>query len=435
MKIKYQILLLPSVFLLGACSGDDLEVPAGKMGSVSLVGVEVSNASEVINSAGGSRAVTDVSNYIVEFYRQGEADPMHTYVYADMPGTVELPEGVYTASVRSHDLQKAEFERPYFQGSSAEFSVTAGEITEVDPIKCTFKSLKVSIVFDSRLQENMGSDVKVTVVANDEGKLEFTPANNPAGYFATIDGSVTLVATFTGTVNGHYENFFTTYTDVAAGQHRIITYKLDNTLPKPDQPSGSIDGNGISVDVSYEDVDLTGNVDPGKEEPLPDDDDPGKLPEIPSGGDGEEPGPGGDDPNKPDVPPASDPITFGGTLENGGTYSSTALSQYLVKIHADKGCKDIFVEIDSPFLDEDMLSSVGLTTKFSLLDATYAEAFESLSLPYGGQVLDKTDIDFDITGFMDLLAIGGESANKFTIKVTDAEGNVQNISFTITVAA
>lgn len=418
MKIKYQALLLPALVALASCSGDDMVSPNDKMGSVSLVGVEVSNASEVINSqsAPGSRAVTDVSSYIVEFYRQGEADAFRTYVYADMPGTVELPEGVYHASVRSHDLLKAEYERPYFSGQSENFTITAGKITEVAPVKCTFRSLKVSIVFGEKLKSAMASDVKVTVVANDEGRLEFTPERS-SGYFATIDGSATLVATFTGTVNGNYENFFTTYTDVAAGQHRIITYEVEDKLPMPDVPGGKIDGSGVKIDVTCEDVDLNADVDPGKEDTLSGDDEPGKLPNIG----------GGDEPD-------DDPITFGGTLENGRSYTSTELSTYAVTINAPKGCKDVKVKIDSTSLTPDELENVGLASEFSLVnDSQYFEGLNDLGLPHADGVLNQQTVNFDITGFMSLLAILGPSTSEFTLEVTDNDGNVATIKFTIVV--
>lgn len=417
MKIKYQTLLLPAIIALAACSNEDFDGTTDKTGSVSLVGVEVSNASEVINSqsAPGSRAVTDVSGYIVEFYRRGDADAFRTYVYGDMPGAVELPEGVYYAAVRSHDLQKAEYERPYFRGQSDNFTITAGKITEVAPVKCTFQSLKVSIVFGEKLTAAMASDVKVTVVANDEGRLEFTPGRS-TGYFATIDGSATLVATFTGTVNGHYENFFTTYTDVAVGQHRIITYEVDDKLPMPDVPGGTVDGSGVKIDVTCEDVDLSADVDPGKEETLSGEDEPGKLPNI----GGEEPG--------------DDPITFGGTLENGHSYTSTELASYVVTINVPKGCKDVKVKIDSSSLTPDELENVGLASEFSLVnDSQYFEGLNDLGLPHGDGVLNQRTVNFDITGFMSLLAILGPSTSNFTLEVIDNDGNVASIMFTIVV--
>ncbi|MDE6367267.1 MAG: DUF4493 domain-containing protein, partial [Muribaculaceae bacterium] len=176
MKLKYQAALLTAALALGSCSSDDLYgVAEGSMGKVYKPGVEVSNVENVIKDAAGSRASYDISNYIVDFTRQGEQVPVCSYVYKDMPGAVDLPEGSYTVSVRSHNVQKAEWDNPYFAGESSAFTITAGEFTEVEPVKCTFQSLKVTVVFGPKLRAAMGDDVKVTVKANDEGTLVFTP--------------------------------------------------------------------------------------------------------------------------------------------------------------------------------------------------------------------------------------------------------------------
>lgn len=414
MKTIYKSALICGVLALASCSSEELVNPEAKTGRASLTGIEVNNAENVINS----RAVTDVSAYIVDFVRKGESAPAATYIYADMPGTVELPEGVYSVHVRSHDVKKAEWERPLFAGQSREFSITAGKLTEVDPVRCVFSSLKVTIVFGPKLRAAMSDDVKVIVAANDEGSLTYLPSEDKAGYFEAISGSTTLVATFQGTVNGNYENFFRSYTDVAAGQHRIITYEVGSNLPRPDDPSGTISTSGLKIDVTYVDVNLSGTVDPGKEDTLPDEDEPGQLPSI-----------GGGDEPKPE-----EPITFSGTLHDGRTYTSTELSDYSVSIHTEKGCKDMTVNIDSTSLTPDELENVGLASHFSLVnDSQFFEGLDGLGLPCGDRVKNRTDIDFSITGFMDLLAILGPSRSVFTLDVTDNDGNNKKISFTIVV--
>lgn len=431
MKLKYQAALLTAALAMASCSNDDLfGVADGKLGSVYKPGVEVSNAEKVIKDGSGtSRASYDISNYIVEFCRQGETTPVSTYVYRDMPGAVELPEGAYTVSVRSHDVKKAEWENPYFAGVSEAFNVVAGDFTEVKPIKCTFQSLKVSIFFDDALREAMGDDVQVTVIANDEGKLVYTPSETRAGYFEALEGSVSLVATFTGTVNGNYENFSRTFADVAAGQHRKITFKLGANGPEPDKPQGGVGGSGISVDLSYTDENLTGDVDPGQEDVIKDNEEtPGTLPDI------KDP----DDPNNPenpDDPGKDEAITFESeNLKNGGSYTSTQFDVYAVKIMTPKGCQDINVTINSTTLTPEELSGVGLSDKFSLVnDTQYFEALNGLTLPCGDGVKDQTEITFDISSFMSLLAILGPSSSEFSLDVTDNEGNNQKMTFTIIV--
>lgn len=434
MKIKFQYIILGlGLSLMASSCHDESPSDSGqeKKGTVSLTGVEVSTAEDVDNTQEtlpGSKAVVDISQYIVEFYKQGASKPVETYAYIDMPGTVELAEGVYTVSVRSHDLQKAEWEKPYFAGESAEFRVEANKLTEVEPITCTFRSLKVSVVFGEKLRAAMESDVKVTVVANDEGRLEYLPSDGRAGYFATVDGSATLVATFTGTVKGRQENFFRTYTGVKAGQHRIIKYELGADLPM-----GFISDSGLSIDVTYEDVAIDGTVNPGGEDALPDDDEPGTLPGL--GGD-DNPDSGDDD-----DPDAQAAITFTGTIEDGATYyntdfvdeSGSVLKEAEVYITCAKGCADLVVNINSNTLTPDVLESVGLSADFSLVTSTqFFEALGGLGLPCGSDVVGvSTPIKFNITQFMSLLGIYAKGTSVFTLTVTDQDGNSKACQFTI----
>lgn len=442
MKNRYQNALwmvAAGVLTLTSCSSDELVGgAASERGKVSLFGLDVSNIEQVINDASGtSRAAYDVSDYIVEFYAQDSETPYETYVYGDMPGAVELPVGTYTARVRSHELQKAEWDRPYFVGESSPFVITAGEITEIDPVVCKFASLKVSVKFGPKLAAVLGDDVKVTVVANDDGRLVYTKDNTSAGYFATLSGSTTLAYTFSGTVDGYKEEFTHTYTNVEAGQHRIITFEKGASLPVPEDPTGSVNPAGITIDVTYQDVALDGSVDPGKEETLPDEDEPGKLPDITGGDDPNQGGnqggnEGGDDPV---TPPAGDPITFSGTLQDGGVYFNTDLEIANVIIKCQNKCKDIMVKIESGFLSKDELVSVAhLNDEFSLTDPQYYDALAALTLKHGDEVAGQSEINFDISMFMSLLGAGKGKSSVFQLTVTDMDGNTKPITFTIKVA-
>ncbi len=430
MKTKYQLALMVAATLLAGCAKEEMFMgtDSSSIGQVAKPGVEVNNAEKVVKNA-RSRADYDISGYIVDFMAEGSEVPYASYVYSDMKGTVDLPAGNYTVAVRSHNVAKAEWDAPYFVGTSAPFTVTAGELTEVDPIKCVFSSMKVTVKFGDNLRKVIGNDVKVTIVANDEGRLEYTPAESRAGYFAVIDGSSTLVATFEGTVNGQPISERKTVGDVAKGQHRIITFETSGSLPKPEEPNGNVDPSGIGIDISYVDENLDGSVDTGKEDVMGDDDNPGKLPDI-SGG--EDPGPGPDDPVV--NPPVSDKaITFGGTLQNNQTYTTTQLSEYTVVVNAEKGIADMSVQIISTDgLTPEELTNVGLSDKFSLVnDEQFFEGLSGLGFPVGDEVKNKTSLTLNITEFMPLLQVLGPNTAKFIMTVTDNEGNVLPLEFTI----
>lgn len=432
MKNIYKVaLLLPSLVGLSACN-EELDPVKANRGELNLatLGVEVSNLEKVVNS----RAVVDVSGYLVDICRAGETVPVESYVYSKMPGIVTLTPGDYYVSVRSHEIQKAAWEQPYFEGKSEQFTISADRITELDPVKCTFASLKVSVNFGEKLRAAMGDDVQVTVVANDEGKLVYTPSDSRAGYFATIEGSTTLVATFTGTVNGHKEEFSRTYTDVAAGQHRKITFECGADVPVPDAPSGSIDHNdGITVDVTYVDENLNADVDPGKEETIDPGETPGKLPDLPNEGDDPVVTPPG--PDNPDEP-AFD--FAGSTLENGKTYMNTDFGDgkpAKVIINCPEGIAKADVVIDSDFLTAEELEGVGLAKTFDLCaPGDLREGLEGLGFPCGENIIDKTEAEVNVTDFMPLLGAGAGSTSKFTFTITDSKGNVKVTTFTIKVA-
>lgn len=421
--------MLAGLCSLSACNEEN--DPAGRQGELNLrsLGVEVSNADKVY----GSRAVVDVSNYIVDICRPGEADPVQSYVYGKMPSIVTLNPGEYVVNVRSHNVERAAWDAPYFVGNSEQFSIKADEITDVDPIKCTFSSLKVSVVFGDKLRKVMGDDVTVTVLANDEGRLVFTPEETRDGYFATVDGSTTLIATFTGTVNGAQENITRIYTDIAGGQHRIITFEIGQEAPQPDAPTGSVNhGEGVSVNVSYYDDDLTREVGDGIEDPIENPGDmPGKLPELPDD-------PGNDDPV---VTPPADETGFGfegSTLVNGKTYMNTDFDEAhpaKVVINCPEGIAVAEVVIDSDYLTAEELESVGLAKSFKLNDpGELSEALEGLGFPCGDNIVGKTSATVDVTTFMPLLGSGKGSTSKFTFSITDSKGNVKVTTFTIKVA-
>lgn len=427
MKALYKAALpLASILALASCNEDPTPAqPQGKL-DLSSLGVEVDEAT--------SRAVTDVSAYLVDICKEGET--LYSYTYSQMPGVVSLAPGQYTVNVRSHELQKAEFDRPYYTGVSETFTIEDGKIQKVDPVKCTFGALKVSVVFGPKLRSKMGDDVEVKVVANDEGQLTFRPAEeHEGGYFATLDGSATLVATFTGTVNGVKETFSRTYTDIAAGQHRRITYECGAEVPVPEQPNGSASPSGISIDITMDEVTLEGAANPGKEETVDPGQRPGTLDPI---DDPETP----DDPTPPAPPVQDEPIAVSGAFENAKTYDCDQLVADIdngkpaqVIVDSKEPITVFNVVINSDFLTAEELAGVGLAKEFNLADPdpSLIEGLTGLGFPVNADVKGQKHVVIDISDFVPLLGAGAGSTNAFVMTITDEEGNVQTISFNINV--
>lgn len=411
-KILSLITFIFAAITLSSCNeGWNPQPNSDKNGQVSLtsMGVEVSNAEQVI-----SRLAVDLSDYIVTIY-DAKNSVSAEWKYSEMPEIFTLPVGDYKITVKSHNVEKAAWDKPYFLGTKT-FSIQDSKITDIGVIKCVLSNIKVSIKFDSSIVPYLGADVKVVVVANDEGSLIFTKDETRSGYFEAIEGSSTLVATLTGTVSGYYETVVNTYTDVEAGQHRIITYKLKGTQPVTPDETGTINpGEGINVDTDVVVEDLNNDVTTG-EDVIPGDR-PGKEdPKDPE----PEPGPG------PDPEPSVDPITFTSeTLSFDEVNTPAEGVNYIVNIHSEAGLAHLIVEIISNDLTDEMLQGVGLAANFDLAyPGSLEEALrDSFGFPVGDKVIGQKDIVFNITQFVPLLNIY-QGTHKFKLTATDAN-NVQ----------
>lgn len=416
----YSLALMLAAAGFSACS-DKWEPTTDKdqVGQLSKSSIEVVNSENVI-----SRASVDVSNFIVTVL-----DPQGAvsgeWKYSEMPELITLPvaDG-YTAKVISHEQEKAAWDAPYFEGVSEKFNIENNKITQVATISCKLANIKVSIRYSDDLKKAMGDDCKVTVIANDEGMLEFLPTETRSGYFQAIEGSSTLVATFTGTVNGHLEEVRRVFGDVEAGQHRIITYKLKTGDGDVPDETGTIDpSTGISVDMSTIDESIEGNV--SVDEDVIDGDRPGQ--EDP--GDDPDPDPDPDDP----TPPDDELFTFTSeTIDFEGENIPEDGKSYIVKINSVNPLSHLIVDIISESLNKEMLQSVGLDSTFDLAyPGDLAEALSSsFHFPIEDQVIGQTEVTFDITNFVPLLNIYPNETHVFKLTVRDEKGNEKIVNLT-----
>lgn len=423
----FSIIALGSLLLATGC--DEKWEPAGEgEGRMSLKNVTVENAEKLVTTD-ASRADIDLTPFLVNIYEQGVELPVRSYEYGTMPEIVTLPVGDYTVEVESHKVQKAEWEKPYFTGSTA-FSIENGKIKDVDEVVCRFASLKVTVAFADDLRPLLGNDVKVVVSSNDAGELEYTPDETRAGYFEVVDGSMTMIAHFEGTVDGAKTVYETTFTDIAAGQHRKITFKTKPNPTIPD-PTGNINpGSGISIDTSIINEDIAGNAEteedvinsddrPGKEDP--------KEPENPV------------DPIQPDDP--STPVaTFTTTNPNFKLDAvNTATEDFgdaIISIHCDEGFAHLLLTITSSnagFISA--ISDFGLDKPD--IDLAYPGDLEdalhnSLFLPVGDEIIGQNDVDFNITTFIPLLlGFPGDHQFKLVVENTKGKSEILDLKFKV----
>ena len=423
---KIHLLLMSIALLTGLSACSDNWSPGSNddgEGQVSLasMGVEVSEAENV-----ESRATVDLSSFIITITDAQGAEKAR-WTYASMPEVFTLPVGAYTVTVKSHEVQKAQWDAPLYEGST-NFTIKNGEITSIGVIVCKLANIKVSILFTDDLRARLGDDVTVTVIANDEGQLVYTPSETRVGCFEALPGSSTLVATFNGTLTGESEpvTLRKVYTDVKGGSHYRITFSLRNSSGEmPDETGGITLSDGLTLDSEITDKDINGNTD------IEEDIIPGDRP-----GEGEpDPGPGPVDPETT-ITMTSPTLSF----DKANDPNDAALVESsIVNIHADNGIQHLIVHIESD--SESFIASAGEMVPFDFdlanpvidgKDWSDMLGAAGLGFPVKDQVVGKTDVVFDITQFVPLL--GGFSGNhKFSITVTD--GDNKQLTRTLTFIA
>ena len=413
MRSKIFSILLTLAVAVGLTScHDDHWIPNTSDGegslSLSSLNISVKEGETVI-----SRASTATDNFIVKIF-DARGALYSQWKVAEMPEILTLPVSDYSLTVISHEQEKAAWDAPYYEGSKS-FSIADGLITEIGSVTCSFANIKVSIRYSDALAKLLGDDVKVTVICNDEGSLEFTPGETRSGYFQAIPGSSTLVATFEGSVNGHKETLRKTFTDIEAGQHRIINFAVKGGHGEIPDEVGGIATPGITVDATIIDAPVSGNID------IDDEILDGKRPtEDPL------------DPIVPDDPTPSTALTMTPSVPFAPAVNDIVDgASYTVDIHSDEGVTNLMVEIISDYLTYDFLSGVGLSTKFDLADALDAfdksrdlsEALLGFGFPIKDDLKGKKDVHFDISQLVPLLNLSPDAGNhSFKLTVTDAKG-------------
>lgn len=329
--------------------------------------------------------------------------------FRDMPEIIDLEPANYTIKVSSaYEAAVSEWNAPYYEGSQ-DFTITAGNITEVKTIICKLANVRVSIIYDDELKAVMGDDCSVNVVVGEKGSLDFSRDETRSGYFAYVPGSSTLVATFTGTVDGAHEENCRPYVDVVPGSHYKITYSLHSSNIDVPNPEGKLFP-GLIIDATVTRVDLTVDVDIPDD--LLDDDD------RPHEG-------GGDTPNPP-TPPTPDKqapeLTPDALFASQQVVDANSIVKFAASSSAEGGFKEFTVVIKSDVLTPSELESVGLTDK---LDLVNPGQFEQTLVNFGFPVNvgGMKNAEFDLSQFMELLVVLGPARHDFVLHVADANGS------------
>lgn len=400
---------------------------------------------DYINSGRQTRgAGVSVDDFTVDFINS-EGTSVKSYVYSQMPEVVALPVGDYTIKASYGDNPIAEWESPYYLGSTASaFSIKAGKITtDIDPVECELSNIRISVNIDDLGLGIVGDDAKVTVKVGNEGSLDFTKdTNDKSGYFRYITNSETIAAVFSGTVDGEYVDGITrTYSNAAEGNYYIINFTISrpNEIEDGSIQIGSDTEEGVYVDANIAIRDENIEID------LDD----------PNGNEGEfqdwrpmegnESNPGANDPNEKPDDPKEDPapvakgpqiiMTTDDLVLNqcGEAYAKdeengVAGTKVSFKVVSETGITDFLINIDSTTLTPDELEGVGLGADIDLINpGDFEDSLIGLGFAVGNSVKDQLEVEFDISDFVGLLDALGEGEHKFNLTVTDSTGTTKGI--------
>ena len=210
-----------------------------------------------------------------------------TTIYGDVKNSknmITLPAGEYTLVARSlaGDVPYASWENPIY-GVSKQFSIAAGEVTQIGDLTCTLLQCKVTVDYSDEFLAAVTGEGQTTVEVKSGYPLDYAldatgSYDRSAGFFAVEGNTMTVV--FKGSIDGKTSKMTKTFTGITAKQWRQVKFiskkneqgeatfdiviqdlisdeELNNTVDAkeeiigedPDAPKG--DG-GISLDFDYE---------------------------------------------------------------------------------------------------------------------------------------------------------------------------------------
>lgn len=429
--INNMLLATATLFVLSGCdseTGFSLSQEEGQLNCRSL-------SIDYVNSGKQTRAV-DTADFTVDFIN-ADGEIVKSYLYAEMPEVVMLPVGEYYIQAYYGDNPVADWETPYYFGQSdSTFSIVAGEITDnVDPIECKLSNIRIMVVIDDLGMDILGDDAKVVVNVGDKGELEYDASKkSTAGYFRYVEGSQTITATFSGTVDGVYvQGVSKVYSDASAGNAYLINFTVSNpdNVEPGDIVIGDESSSGIEVDATITVKDENIVVDPNEpsEDVLDDSERPMEDPVQGSGGT-EDPGEDEDDPSSGDDPALSDAGPKVTNMSDGlilnGSVDMDSLTECMFDVESATGIISFNIHIESGSLSPEELAMVGLAADMDLVNpGDLADPLVNLGFPVGDDVKGATSCHFDITTFLGLLGVLGPDEHKFHLTVTDAEGTLE----------
>lgn len=409
MKRILTIAALGAAVLLAACSKDSnfSREKDSKQGTLSFASFSLDEDQEVVtkaSAAGGS--------YVIKIYdADGKEAVSTTYQAVKNDGKITLPAGKYTLEARSTGdaIEPAAFEQPVY-GTSADFTIVAGQTTSLGALTCTLLQCKVTVAYSDDFLKMVTGDCSASVSVTAGYPLVYEMSYNgstasydqSAGYFAINNGAnTTMEVVFKGSIEGKSQKMTKTFTGIAARQWRQIKFikKVDST------GNATFD---IVINSFVDDEDLNNLVSVGNEEII------GEDPSAPKGDGG---------------------ISLDFDYANGCDSQFTDLlnmvvptldertMKLVVKVTVPNGVKKFSVNIESS--NANFVNAVA-AAEASTLDLIYPSAanmmiFDVVPFPHGTELLNQTELTLDLSAAQEAI-LNFAGTHTFTMMVTDLKG-------------
>jgi len=358
-------------------------------------------------------------SYSIKIY-DSEENLVKSLTYAQVKENndkISLPAGTYTltASSDTDEVPAAIKDHPIY-GTSTQFSITAGEVTEIqESLVCTLQQCKVTVAYSDDFLESITGAGETTVevtsghpisfALNADGTYDETP-----GYFAVGEGS-TMTVIFRGSVDGKTAKMTKTFSGIAAKQWRKIKF----VQKKNEQGQATFD---IEINDLISDAVLNNNVG-ASEEVIGED---------------------------PDAPKGDGGITLDFDYEAGCDSQLTDLANMLIvpvserkmaiklKANIPNGILKFTVEVQST---SDTFNSALEAAGGALIDLINPSPandiiFQVVPFPHGADLVGQKDVAFDLSAAQEAI-VAYPGSHTFLMTIVDQTFCTKKIPVTMIV--
>ncbi|MDE6483303.1 MAG: DUF4493 domain-containing protein [Rikenellaceae bacterium] len=410
---KYAFAVMAGVASIYSCT-DEMSHPDGDHGLSLRIGLSSEGVNIVTYATDEENAIAalaDIDNFRVTLTDNATGAALYAWErYADMPPVVEVVKGSYTITAESGNVKLAGFDSPHFKGEER-IGVYEGQLNEVN-LLCKLHNVAVHVDFDESFASQLDGGTLTIAKANagaEKSELVFTPEGSERYGFFSV-GPLRVTAKGFSKKTGSLLTYTIMIDETEANQlHRFHVSAMGVGEAEL----------GITIDGSMTDKDHIVSVpeeggDYGDGSDFGDGDNPWDDEE--QGGEAGDPSING---KNFDI---SKPLTF--------TAEQAAGASVVVNFSASEGIANLFVEIDSPFLTEDVLGNLNIPKKFDIahLADNLKEGFVDLGLIGEEPIADAKSTSFSVGAFMGLLDV---NTHKFHLRLVDNKG--AEVAATLTV--